>query len=214
MYKGNLAELIPRYTGPREAFGTGEFPDYYDTLVKQMIAALDYLHRNSIVHRDIKPQNIMYGPGEFLETNGTLRFYLGDFGISTAVELIDRNNPGPGSTFFMAPELARNSLHPMASDVWALGVTFGCVLQYWHHDELGHNVNYWAQRFQCLGFNEDHTQRPSNEVELGYFLSRISQHAAVPVALKEMMKYEASFRPTVGTLAENMSSFRAIGVSR
>jgi serine/threonine protein kinase len=85
---------------------------------KQLAAGLNYLHRHNVVHRDIKPDNILLG------ANGQI--YLSDFGVS---EILDDDTDfiigSQGTPAFMSPELCRGegSVHGKAVDMWALGVT-------------------------------------------------------------------------------------------
>ncbi|KAJ7063939.1 kinase-like domain-containing protein [Mycena amicta] len=86
----------------------------------EVLDAVDFLHRNGIYHRDIKPDNIL------CDQSGTnLRF--ADFGLSTQRQLSTQF--GCGSRFYMSPE----SIDPMTpegcysarySDMWAISVLF------------------------------------------------------------------------------------------
>jgi len=82
----------------------------------QLCLALEYMHFKSILHRDLKTQNV------FIQ-NGMLK--LGDFGIS---KVLDGTHAFAstciGTPYYMSPELFKNKPYNFKSDIWALG----CVL--------------------------------------------------------------------------------------
>lgn len=81
---------------------------------RQMVAALQYLHREGIMHRDIKPENILYEN----RTTG-LTFLLADFGYATR---IDSETTCVGTQIYFAPEIWSGAQHGFGLDIWALGV--------------------------------------------------------------------------------------------
>ncbi len=90
-----------------------------EQIAKDVLAALDYSHRQGIVHRDIKPSNIL------LDQHGHAR--LIDFGIALAVGELRRTRTGQtiGTPFYMSPEQIRTPKQiDHLSDVYSLG----CVL--------------------------------------------------------------------------------------
>jgi serine/threonine protein kinase len=94
----------------------------------QSCAGLEYAHRQGIVHRDVKPGNLMMigGPaanGGELETDA-MTVKLTDFGIARAAEQTRLTQVGSvvGTAAYLAPEQARGEEATSASDVYALGV--------------------------------------------------------------------------------------------
>ncbi|KAI8968257.1 kinase-like domain-containing protein [Mycotypha africana] len=82
---------------------------------RQIVSALDYCHRNSIVHRDLKIENILITQSEQLK--------IIDFGLSNVYSPTQQLNTFCGSLYFAAPELlrARQYTGPEV-DVWSFGV--------------------------------------------------------------------------------------------
>ena len=82
---------------------------------KQISKALAHAHERGIIHRDIKPQNIM------LLRDGTIK--VGDFGIAALEnEVYENNGEAIGSIHDIAPEQARGECPDARSDIYSLGV--------------------------------------------------------------------------------------------
>ena len=82
---------------------------------KQITRALAHAHERGIIHRDIKPQNIM------LLRDGTLK--VADFGIAALEnEVYENNGQTIGSIHYIAPEQARGNSPDARSDIYSLGV--------------------------------------------------------------------------------------------
>ncbi len=100
----------------------------------QACAGLDYAHRQGIIHRDVKPGNLMVIGSASERTNsdstahepptGEMTVKLTDFGIARAAEQTRLTQVGSvvGTAAYLAPEQARGEEATPASDVYALGV--------------------------------------------------------------------------------------------
>ena len=84
--------------------------------ISQILKALDHAHRNGVVHRDIKPQNIM------LLDNGQLRMM--DFGIARISRAENQLTGGKamGSVHYISPEQAKGEETDRKSDIYSVGV--------------------------------------------------------------------------------------------
>ncbi|HDQ72302.1 MAG TPA: FHA domain-containing protein [Chloroflexi bacterium] len=85
-------------------------------IVDQLASALDYAHRRQVIHRDVKPANIMVGPDD--------RVTLMDFGIAKAPskEKLTRVGQVMGTIEYMSPEQFQGKPVDARADVYALGI--------------------------------------------------------------------------------------------
>src|SRR3954465_8312320 len=91
-------------------------------LVRDACHGLDYAHRAGVVHRDVKPGNLL-----FAEEMGTTK--LADFGIAKAAEQTRITQVGSvlGTAAYLSPEQARGEEAGPPSDIYSLGV---CAYQF------------------------------------------------------------------------------------
>lgn len=86
------------------------------SFLEQIAAALQYAHDHGVIHRDVKPSNILLRPDGHA--------YLGDFGLAKAkmgAEAVTHVGAMVGTPEYMAPEQS-NGIHDYRSDIYSLGV--------------------------------------------------------------------------------------------
>ncbi|MDR6997951.1 Stk1 family PASTA domain-containing Ser/Thr kinase [Neobacillus niacini] len=85
-------------------------------ILKQLTSAISHAHQNHIIHRDIKPHNIL------IDRNGNVK--ITDFGIAMALSAtsITQTNSVLGSVHYLSPEQARGGMANRKSDIYSLGI--------------------------------------------------------------------------------------------
>ena len=81
----------------------------------QIASGMEVAHENHIIHRDIKPQNIIVAPSGILKVT--------DFGIAKASTSATISSNAIGSVHYISPEQARGGFSDERSDIYSLGIT-------------------------------------------------------------------------------------------
>eukprot|EP00296_Roombia_truncata_P007658 JP446106.1.p1 GENE.JP446106.1~~JP446106.1.p1 ORF type:complete len:503 (-),score=136.94 JP446106.1:90-1598(-) len=90
-------------------------PDAVRLYVAEMVLAFEHIHKQGIVYRDLKPENVL------MDRDGHLR--LTDFGLSKMkMDYTDKTHTFCGSKEYLAPEILRKKGYGMPVDWWSLGV--------------------------------------------------------------------------------------------
>ncbi|PEB55061.1 serine/threonine protein kinase [Bacillus pseudomycoides] len=105
-------QTLKQYINQRGMLPIGEALD----IMEQLTAAMAHAHHFEIVHRDIKPHNIL------IRSDGVVK--VTDFGIATATSAttITHTNSVLGSVHYLSPEQARGGIANKQSDIYSLGI--------------------------------------------------------------------------------------------
>jgi len=187
-----LQDLIEdRYSGPVLVEDEKE-------ILHQVTKGLEYLHSLNIVHRDIKPTNILF----FAMKNGITQFKLADFGLSRVLkrsqeEIEDLTNSKPssprGTRGWMAPELYDSSRYDCKVDIFPLGCVFAYTLTGGQHpfgnDQYERMIRVKSRKPMLL--NQEKLKKPFCEDHLAFEL------------IRAMVKMDPAERPPVELVLNN-----------
>ncbi|GKV19557.1 hypothetical protein SLEP1_g29798 [Rubroshorea leprosula] len=172
---GSISSLLGKF---------GSFPESVVRMyAKQLLMGLEYLHKNGIMHRDIKGANIL------VDNKGCIK--LADFGASKkVVELatIGGTKSMKGTPYWMAPEVILQTGHSFSADIWSVGCT---VI------EMATGKPPWSQQFQ--------------EVAALFHIGTTKSHPPIPEHLSfeakdfllKCLQKEPNLRPTASDLLQH-----------
>lgn len=85
-------------------------------IMDQILSAMNLAHKHNVIHRDLKPQNIL------MDKRGNIK--IADFGIAVALNQssITQTNSVMGSVHYMSPEQTRGGMATKQSDIYSLGI--------------------------------------------------------------------------------------------
>ncbi|KAL0213108.1 hypothetical protein RCL1_006734 [Eukaryota sp. TZLM3-RCL] len=112
---GSLYQLLES----KPSFSEQDIMDIYS----QLVLAVKYLHEEGILHRDIKPGNIL-----LVAEERPFRVKLCDFGIARELHATTIKS-ACGTELFMAPEMFSNEPYGTAVDIWAIGVVLYLLVE-------------------------------------------------------------------------------------
>jgi predicted Ser/Thr protein kinase len=171
----NIVETLEVIPGPHEVYLVTEYvegqpldeaAELYDAdeiidSLAQILEALDYAHKNGVIHRDIKPQNAL------VDERGVVK--LTDFGVAYRPGDTRLTQVGfaVGTPGYIAPELIDSTAAPSAlSDIYAVGATARTLLAH-YPDEVPPLLSEFINR----ATSPNPVHRPQNAGEALYLLT-------------------------------------------
>jgi serine/threonine protein kinase len=115
LYQGSVQDYVEAHPTHRRR------PDLLKLLFNHSLRALMFIAHKGVIHRDVKPANILYSGSEL----PNFRFVLSDSGLSKEQKLA--NSSKMGTRMYMAPEILHRGPQSHKSDVSSLGINLLAV---------------------------------------------------------------------------------------
>ncbi len=156
-------------------------------LIRQVAEALDYAHGLNVVHRDIKPGNLLYNEDKHL-------IKVTDFGIARIIDSTQtRTGTILGTPFYMAPEQLKGSRVDGRADIFSLGVTLFQLLT--------GRLPFAGEDIASLVYQITNTKQPSVRD-----LRPELPAAATRIINKALQKSPAKRYPSAKNMAESLAA--------
>ena len=170
--KGDLRQYIKKYKNNNMKISERRIWHF----LIQILLAIEYLHRNNIIHRDIKTANIMI--------NKDYSISVGDFGVSKILKPdINLATTQIGTPYYLCPEIIKGKNYDKKADIWAIGCIL-CEMMTLDYAFLSNNIH--ALNYKII--------------EGKYNLDNLSYSESLIDLVKKMLTTCVERRPDIYTL--------------
>ncbi len=158
-------------------FGWVEVPEAV-SIIEQACEGLHYAHRNGVVHRDVKPGNLLRSLDNEVK--------LADFGIAKATEQSSITQVGSvlGTAAYLAPEQARGEEAGPAADLYALGVVA--------YQLISGRLPYEAASLTELALKQQREEPPTLDTLVAAVNPELAETVAIALALDPRERYRTA----------------------
>lgn len=163
----------------------GIYKDEAVYIMKQLTSAISEAHKNEIIHRDIKPQNVL------IKSDGSV--IITDFGIALAENALQltQKETVMGSVHYLAPELARGEKATYQSDIYALGIVFyellSGVVPFTGETAVEIAMKHINKEMPSIKeFNPEINQSIENVIIKATFKNKIQRYKSAEIMLKDL----------------------------
>ncbi|CAD8064623.1 unnamed protein product [Paramecium sonneborni] len=165
-------------------------------LIQNLLIALDYIHQNKILHRDIKPQNLL-----LRSLNNITDLVIADFGLSD-----EYNCKGEyifqkcGTIGYIAPEILRNEIYDYKVDIFSVGVIMFMLLTDSSPFDGKNTDEVITNNFYCKINFEQLTKSKISTHAYDFVKLLLEQNPNLRPTAQEALKHDWFYLPKMETL--------------
>jgi Protein kinase domain len=208
-------EYIPGHT-LRQALRAGELGD--EGLVEaaaQVLEALAFAHASGVVHRDVKPSNVLLAEGDEVSVR------LFDFGLAQFADgdTLTASGDVPGTLAYIPPERLRGEGAGPAADVWAAGVLLWEALAgrhpFWQASpvEIGNQIQAGAASLETVRPDLPRALAAAVDGALAVDPARRPTAAALAMVLRDAYRKRSDVRARRAQLRVNRTALERVGAA-